>query len=122
VPSIISVSCLVVKYRAKDNPNGGYYDRKGVEDSLHSLCGAQTPPLRGGSPVSRIQGFKVLFSNSFTLAIPILSFSSILAGMLASAPIGGYIKQNLFFFVDKYGIRLVNVDANITYRNSAQLL
>jgi hypothetical protein len=53
---------------------------------------------RRGAEDSRIQGFKDLFSNSFILAIRILSFSSILAGMLATALIGGNIKQNLFFF------------------------
>jgi hypothetical protein len=46
----------------------------------------------------RFQGFKGLFSNSFILAIRILSFFSILAGMLATALVGGNIKQNLFFF------------------------
>ena len=30
---------------------------------MHSLCGAQTPPLRGESPVSRGQGSKHLYAS-----------------------------------------------------------
>jgi hypothetical protein len=47
---------------------------------------------------SRVQGFKGLFSDSLILTICILSSSSILAEMLATAFIGGNTKQNLFFF------------------------
>jgi hypothetical protein len=72
---------------------------------------------RKGAEDSRILGFKGLFSKSFILAIRILSFCS----MIGTPLTGGNINRTFSSLRSKYLIRLVNMDVEITYTNSAQL-